>query len=54
MGKLPHSLVSIDVFDELIALLLEKDKLRKELTIQNFGARVTDDVTAQHLLKKII
>ncbi|MBE9546101.1 MAG: hypothetical protein IMF10_01230, partial [Proteobacteria bacterium] len=47
--KLPQSLVSSEVLDSLIALLLEKEALRRSLKVRNFGRRVTDEGEAGRL-----
>ena len=50
---MPKSLVSFEILGELIDLLIEKEKLRHTVSHVDFGAGVTDEKEADHLLKKV-
>jgi len=50
---LPKSLISFEILDELMALLLEKEELRHTIKHTDFGSRIIDEEEANHLLKKI-
>jgi len=53
MGSIPQSLISFEVFDEVIALLLENDCLRRRIKTRDFGKRVVSEDEAYELLAKI-
>ena len=50
---LPRSLVSSEVFEDLIALLLEKDALRRVLKARHFGDSVVDADEARRLFDSV-
>lgn len=50
---LPQSLISSEALKDLIALLLEKEKLRRTLKVRNFGLRVTDANEAERLFGRV-
>jgi len=53
MEGLPKSLISFEILDELMTLLLEKEELRHTINHTDFGSRITSEEEANHLLKKI-
>jgi len=50
---LPKSLISFEILDELMALLLEKEEIRHTIKHTDFGSRITGEEEANHLLQKI-